>query len=58
MLALGKTIVSMLAAYKAVKSGYQAAVMVPTTILAKQHIENFRKILCEKNVNNHVGAKR
>ena len=36
----GKTAVAMCATYKAVKSGYQAAVMVPTAILAKQHYEN------------------
>lgn len=41
----GKTIVAMIAAYKAVRSGYQVAVMAPTTILAGQHIENFNKIL-------------
>ena len=41
----GKTIVAMIAAYKAVKSGYQAAIMAPTTILASQHIVNFNKIL-------------
>ncbi len=41
----GKTIVAMIAAYKAVKSGYQAAIMAPTTILASQHIVNFKKIL-------------
>ena len=41
----GKTIVAMISAYKAVKSGYQVAVMAPTTILATQHMENFNKIL-------------
>lgn len=41
----GKTVVSIISAYKAVKSGYQVAVMVPTAILAKQHLENFIKIL-------------
>ena len=41
----GKTVVAMIAAYKAVKSGYQAAIMAPTTILATQHLENFNKIL-------------
>ena len=41
----GKTVVAMCAAYKAVKSGYQAAIMAPTAILATQHLENFRNIL-------------
>lgn len=40
----GKTVISMCAAYKAVKCGYQAAIMAPTAILATQHLENFRKI--------------
>ncbi len=41
----GKTVVSIVAAYKAVKSGYQAAIMVPTAILADQHLKNFTKML-------------
>ena len=41
----GKTIVAMIAAYKAVKSGYQVAILAPTMILAKQHLENFNNIL-------------
>ena len=41
----GKTIVSVIAAYKAVKSGYQAAVMAPTAILATQHLESFTEVL-------------
>lgn len=41
----GKTVVAMCAAYKAVKSGYQATIMAPTAILATQHLENFRNIL-------------
>ena len=45
MLVLGKTAVSIVATYKAVKNGYQVAVMAPTAILAKQHLENFNKIL-------------
>ena len=41
----GKTIVSIIAAYKAVKSGYQMAMMAPTSILASQHLENFKNVL-------------
>ena len=41
----GKTVVSIIAAYKAAKSGYQVAVMAPTAILATQHLEEFQKIL-------------
>ena len=41
----GKTVVAMIAAYKAVKSGYQAAIMAPTAILASQHLEGFQSIL-------------
>ena len=41
----GKTVVAMIAAYKAVKSGYQATIMAPTAILASQHLESFQGIL-------------
>ncbi|GBU21017.1 transcription-repair coupling factor [Fibrobacteres bacterium R8-0-B4] len=37
----GKTEVAMRAAFKAVMSGYQAAVLAPTTILAAQHFATF-----------------
>ncbi len=46
----GKTAVAMVATYKAVKSSYQVAVMVPTAILAKQHYENFKNILEKFNI--------
>ena len=46
----GKTVVAMCAAYKAVKSGYQAAIMAPTAILATQHLENFKNILEEMGI--------
>ena len=46
----GKTVVAMCAAYKAVKSGYQAAIMAPTAILASQHLENFKKIFDRLNI--------
>ncbi len=38
----GKTIVSGLAAFKAVKNGYQAAMMAPTSILAEQHYNTLK----------------
>lgn len=37
----GKTEVAMRGAFKAVDSGYQVAYLVPTTILAQQHYNNF-----------------
>ena len=40
----GKTIVSLLAAYNTVNSGFQVAVMAPTEILARQHYNFARKI--------------
>lgn len=43
----GKTIVALIAAYKCVKCGYQAAIMAPTAILASQHLESFTEILSE-----------
>lgn len=43
----GKTIVAAIAMYIAVKNGYQAALMAPTTILALQH-KNELKTYCDK----------
>ena len=60
----GKTIVSMVSAYKAVKSGYQVAVLAPTMILAKQHLQNFKNILeqygivCEALVGGMTAKKK
>jgi transcription-repair coupling factor (superfamily II helicase) len=39
----GKTEVAIRAAFKAVMSGKQAAMLVPTTVLAQQHFETFRQ---------------
>ena len=50
MLGHGKTVVAMCSAYKAVKSGYQAAIMAPTAILATQHYENFKNLLDELDI--------
>ena len=38
----GKTEVAMRAAFLAVQSGKQVAILVPTTLLAEQHFENFQ----------------
>jgi len=38
----GKTEVAMRAAFVTAMAGYQVAVLVPTTLLAQQHYENFR----------------
>jgi len=38
----GKTEVALRAMAKAIKSGYQAAMICPTTILANQHFQNFK----------------
>ena len=41
----GKTLVSFLAALKAVDSGAQAAIMAPTELLAQQHADNAARLL-------------
>ena len=46
----GKTVVALIAAYKAVKSGYQAVIMAPTAILASQHLETFNDILKDSGI--------
>ena len=50
----GKTAVAMCAAYKAVKSGYQVAVMAPTAILATQHLENFKGMLDDLDIKSEL----
>ncbi|ALM10374.1 MAG TPA: transcription-repair coupling factor [Candidatus Peribacter riflensis] len=46
----GKTEVAMRAAFKAVQSGKQVAVVAPITILADQHYHNFRERMAPFNV--------
>ena len=45
----GKTVVSLIAALNTIKSGYQVALMVPTEILAKQHL-NFSLKFFDTNI--------
>ena len=40
----GKTIIAFLAAINVIEAGFQAIIMVPTELLAKQHFENFKKL--------------
>ncbi len=47
----GKTEVALRAAFKVVNDGRQVAVLVPTTVLALQHYENFRERLAAFPVN-------
>ena len=60
----GKTIIALLSMLQCNESGYQSILMAPTSILAQQHYENFRKILKKFNSNILIltgkdkGAKR
>ena len=47
----GKTIVAVLAMYKAWKAGYQSVMMAPTEILATQHYETICKFLKSYGIN-------
>ena len=46
----GKTVIAVLMAFLTVKNGYQATVMAPTEILAKQHLLTFKKMLPDFNI--------
>ncbi len=56
----GKTIVAAAVMYAAVQSGYQAVMMAPTEILAKQHYNNLSKLfsLWDLNVVCLVGGQK
>lgn len=47
----GKTLVALMTMLLAIDNGYQACLMAPTEILAEQHLETFRKMLGDMNVN-------
>lgn len=58
----GKTIVAAAAIYKAVKSGYQAVMMAPTELLARQHFEGLSQQFSQYGIqvgflSGSVGAK-
>ncbi len=50
----GKTIVAVLALYKAVKSGFQGAFMVPTEILAEQHFRSVNAFMKEYGISVEI----
>jgi ATP-dependent DNA helicase RecG len=56
----GKTVVAALACLPVIESGYQAALMAPTEILAEQHLQNFSGWLKSLGVNviSLVGADK
>lgn len=46
----GKTILAFLAMFLVADNGYQAALMAPTEVLARQHYEGFLKLMEEQNL--------
>ena len=46
----GKTLVALVSMLRAVESGYQAAIMVPTEILAEQHFRNMIRMTAEMGI--------
>ena len=50
----GKTMVAAIAMYIAVKNGYQAAMMAPTTILANQHFNELKPYFDKLNINVEI----
>ncbi|MGO3202342.1 MAG: ATP-dependent DNA helicase RecG, partial [Ruoffia tabacinasalis] len=50
----GKTLVAFLGMMAAVLAGYQAVLMVPTEILAKQHVVNFNRIFEDMGYHSEI----
>lgn len=46
----GKTVVSAIAILNCIKNGFSSILLAPTTVLAKQHFETFKKLLKNFNV--------
>lgn len=46
----GKTVVAAIAMYKSVTSGYQAAMLAPTEILAMQHFESLKELFSKFDI--------
>lgn len=51
----GKTVVAALAAVMALNAGYQAAVLAPTELLARQHADSILELLKPLKMDAHVG---
>lgn len=51
----GKTVVAAMAALMAIKEGFQAALMAPTEILARQHAETLYNLLVNAGYGHKVG---
>jgi ATP-dependent DNA helicase RecG len=47
----GKTIIAAFACLIAIKNGYQAAIMAPTEVLARQHFVKVRELLEKEGLN-------
>ena len=50
----GKTVVAIIAMFNVVMNGYQAVMMAPTEILAKQHLNEIRNLLKDFNINIEI----
>lgn len=50
----GKTIVAFLSMLQVNLSGYQTAIMAPTDVLARQHYENFKKLLVKLDLEDTI----
>lgn len=50
----GKTEIAMRAAFKCFRSGKQAAILAPITILAEQHFQSFKKRIAGKDYNVRI----